>query len=150
MECPRIQELFSARVWMSQLVCSIHWNLEEICSNASEGMHLTMRKRVKRQREQGSFFHVLYLGSQHEVWPKLKVYLPNLRTQIRNGTSTFKALNQGNKPHRCVQEFGFSLTPHIVNSTCKQIETKISNTSRKMNVQLQNRRVFCMSLKNTF
>jgi hypothetical protein len=61
---------------MSQLVFSIHLNPEEVVSNAREGMNLLMRARASRQREQDSFFQVLYMGCRQKVWLRLKVYLP--------------------------------------------------------------------------
>jgi hypothetical protein len=61
---------------MSQLVFGIHWNSEEAGSNASEGMDLLMRARAARQRAKASFFHVLQIGCQQNMWPRLMVDLP--------------------------------------------------------------------------
>jgi hypothetical protein len=36
---------------MSQLIFSMHWNLEEVDTNASEGMDLPARVRASRQKE---------------------------------------------------------------------------------------------------
>ena len=50
--------------------------LKEVGFNASEGVDFPVRARASRQREQASFFHVLYLGCHRKVWPGLKVALP--------------------------------------------------------------------------
>ena len=44
---------------MSQLVFSVHWNLEEIGPNTSELINLLARWRTRRQRAWVSFFYVL-------------------------------------------------------------------------------------------
>lgn len=52
---------------MSQLVFSTHQNLEEVDSNASDGMNLVLRVGGSKQRERASLFHVLCVGSQQKV-----------------------------------------------------------------------------------
>jgi hypothetical protein len=43
------------------LVFSICQNPEEVATNASEGVELTVRERASRQRAKAFFFHIIYL-----------------------------------------------------------------------------------------
>jgi hypothetical protein len=58
---------------VSQLVFSILQNPEKVGFDASEGMDLPASK----QREQASFFNVLYICCHQKVGPRLQVDLPS-------------------------------------------------------------------------
>jgi len=77
---------FSPQGWASQLVFSILWNPEEVCQWRNGLAHES--KQAKSQKS--SFFHVLYIGCQLKVWPRLKVYLSPSKIQIGSGSSHFK------------------------------------------------------------
>lgn len=49
MESPRIQYLFSPHVQMPQLVFRTTQNLEQVCSNASEGMNLPVTEKASKE-----------------------------------------------------------------------------------------------------
>lgn len=64
----------------SQLVFSGHQN-REVGSGTSEG-----RARAARQKAIASFSHVLYIGCQQDVWPRLKVDLSTSNDLIKNSS----------------------------------------------------------------
>jgi hypothetical protein len=56
----------------SQLIFSICQNLKEVGSDGNEGIEFPMRTKAIRQRELASV-HVLSVGFQQKVWPRLKL-----------------------------------------------------------------------------
>lgn len=91
MGSPRIQQLLSLYGWVSQLAFSIHRNPWEVGSNASEKNELTNESKGRQAKRASFFFHVLYIGCQEEVWPRLKVDLPtskDLTLKVDFPTST--------------------------------------------------------------
>lgn len=64
---------------MSQPVVRIHWNTEEVESNAREVMDLLAR-RENAGKEQVSVFYALCIGCQQKMWPRLEVVF---RLQIK-------------------------------------------------------------------
>jgi hypothetical protein len=62
---------------MSQLVFRIHQNPKEVGYNDSgrDGL-ASQRENKQAKRKPTSFFHVLYIGYQQKLWPRLKVDLP--------------------------------------------------------------------------
>ncbi|EDM02448.1 rCG36884 [Rattus norvegicus] len=59
----------------------------------NEWTEVSARAKTSRQRKKVSFFHVLYIGSQKKVWPRLKVHLPSSKIQIRSRSSHCKLFN---------------------------------------------------------
>jgi hypothetical protein len=54
---------------MSQLVFSIHWNPEEVGSNASERVDLLVGK--SEQANKSFLLPCPYIGFQKKTWPRL-------------------------------------------------------------------------------
>jgi hypothetical protein len=55
--------------------CLLHWNPEDMGSNANEGMDLLARQKSKQAKRETQFFHVFYTVSQQKVWPRLELGL---------------------------------------------------------------------------
>lgn len=66
-----IQEPFSPRYWMSQLLFGRHWNPEEAGRDASEGNGLASESEGKQARSKTSFFRVFYTVCLQEARPSL-------------------------------------------------------------------------------
>lgn len=110
-ESLRIQQSFSPRDCLSQLVFCIQQNPEAVDCNTSEGMGLLSRACMEKQ---AAFFHIFYRG-----WARsLKVDLLTSKIQIKSG-NTSNYLIEKNIPHKCAQTFGFQLTPDVVKLTTK-------------------------------
>jgi hypothetical protein len=74
----KVQESSSCSVHeaMSHFAFHTLWEPVEVGCNISEGIDLVARVGGSTQRIQTSFFHVIYIGCQQKVWPRLKVDLP--------------------------------------------------------------------------
>lgn len=111
------------RLDISDLVFSIHQNFKEVDSVASEGMNLPGRVRASRQREQASFFHVLYVGIQQKVWKILR--FSTQKICVKGVCSHFKYPGQKwvfmlqmihlrKNPSQVCPPFGFQSIPDVL------------------------------------
>jgi hypothetical protein len=72
------------------------------------------------ERQQASFFYVLYTGCQKKVWLRLKVDLPTSKRLDENGYSHFKLFKK--KFIKCVYKpLGFYFIPDVVKLATKNI-----------------------------
>ena len=106
---------------MSQLVFSIHQNLEEIGSNASEwtDLSVTGSERASRQRDQVSFFLLCpWYRCYQQVWPRLEVWSSHLkRSGLTVGLPTSNGLRKVS--YRCIAE-----TWVLVSSRCSHLDNQ--------------------------
>ena len=68
----------------------VQYRPESRRSIAREGMDLPARVRTSRQREQASFFHVIYRNCQQKVRPGLELDLPTLKIWVKCGSPHLK------------------------------------------------------------
>ena len=98
---------------MCLLVFHIYQNVEEVDSNARDGIDLLSGARQSEQREKGrgvstSFFPVPYIGYQQKLWCRLIDESSHLKDPD---------LIKKKIPHRFVQSFGFWLISDVVKLT---------------------------------